>query len=56
MKTLFTLLFSFFTLSAFSQVAEPAIISIKGYGGNGTEQISPLVVKTEDNGFIIGHL
>ncbi len=53
MKKLLTLLLIFFTLPAFTQVPEPSLLSLKGYGGNGVDQVHSHVTKTDDGGFII---
>ena len=54
MKVLFTLLISLFTLAATAQVPAPNMLSLKGYGGNGDDEVGSFVTKTSDGGFIIG--
>ncbi len=55
MKKLLTLLLIFFTLSAFAQVSEPAMLSLMCIGGNGSDEVLPHVTKTSDGGFIISY-
>jgi len=52
MKTLLTLLISFFSFAATAQIPEPAMLWLREYGGNGDDQVEPFVTKTQDKGFI----
>jgi len=54
MKTILSLLLFLFSFSAFAQIPEPAMLWLKGYGGNDADGIGAAVVKTIDGGFIIG--
>jgi len=53
MKKLIVLFFILFTHCAFAQVPEPVMLSLRGIGGNGDDQILTNVTKTSDGGFII---
>ena len=52
MKKIFFIFFVLFSYSAFAQ--EPAMLSLKGIGGNNDDQVGSWVTKTQDGGFVIG--
>ncbi len=51
MKKILSVLFVVFSFGAFAQA--PAMLSLKGYGGNGADGIAKQVTKTIDGGFIL---
>lgn len=51
MRNLYTILFLLLTQVVNAQ--EPAMMSLNGYGGNGVDQVSNYVTKTNDGGFIV---
>ncbi len=53
MKKFLGFIFLLCSFSALAQVPEPAMLWMKGYGGNGVDQVGAAVVKTADSGFII---
>jgi hypothetical protein len=53
MKLLLSIFLSLLSLTAFAQVPEPALLWLKGYGGDGGDQVLKQVTKTADGGFII---
>jgi Secretion system C-terminal sorting domain len=53
MKKLITILLTFLSFCGYAQVPHPALLSLKGIGGNGDDQVATQVIKTEDGGFII---
>ncbi|MFI5195467.1 MAG: T9SS type A sorting domain-containing protein [Chitinophagales bacterium] len=53
MKTFFTSLFILFSCATSIYAQEPTMLSLKGYGGNGDDQVATHVIKTQDGGFII---
>lgn len=55
MRKLLTLLLFFGSITVYAQVPQPAIFSIKCYGGNGEDDVWHQVTKTDDGGFIIAY-
>jgi type IX secretion system substrate protein len=54
MKKYLSFLFIVFSFSASGQVPEPAMLSLRGVGGSGYDEVGTLAIKTADGGFIIG--
>ncbi len=53
MNKLVFIVFLLASFGAYGQVPEPAMLWLKGYGGNGGSSIEPSVTKTGDGGFIV---
>jgi len=54
MKPFFTFLFIVLAFSVTAQIPEPAMLWLRGYGGNGFNNVGTFVTTTNDGGFIVG--